>query len=182
MSRANEYGISVRLVVRDGEEMYEARVAELPDVAAFGDTYSEAYEGAIEAIDGLKEMFAEKGKSLPPPEIEETEFSGRITLRMSKSLHAAVHRKANLDGVSLNQWIVEAVACRIDGSPSINSVFIACPTKQETTGNIGIRIQKANYLVAYAGASIFATQGIQEALPHISTHTPYIEMRSHEQY
>lgn len=133
MSKASEYGISVRLVVRDGLEMYEARVAELQDVAAFGDSFSEAYESAIEAIDGLREMFAEKGKALPPPESEEPEFSGRVTLRMSKSLHAVIHRRAASDGISLNQWIVEAIACRTDGAISLNSVYVASQVRQART-------------------------------------------------
>ena len=112
MTKASEYGISVRLVVRDGEERYEARVSELQDVLAFGDSYAEAYESAIEAVTGIQEMFAEKGKSLPPPAQENFDFSGRVTLRMSKSLHQCVHALAARDGVSLNQWIVEAIGCR----------------------------------------------------------------------
>jgi predicted HicB family RNase H-like nuclease len=177
VSKASEYGIFVRLVAREGEEMYEARVAELPDVVAFGGSYSEAYESAIEAIEGLQEMFAEKGKSLPQPEAEETDFSGRITLRMSRSLHATVHRRASRDDVSLNQWIVEAIACRIDGALNMDSVFVACHARHDATGNIGFRLQKANHLVSYGNASIFAIPGVQEAAPVVSNHTPYIEMQ-----
>lgn len=181
MTKASEYGISVRLVIRDDEEMYEARVAELQDVVAFGDTYADAYASAIEAVSGLQEMFAEKGKAFPLPEIEETEFSGRVTLRMSKSLHAAVHRRASVDCVSLNQWIVEAIACRIDGSIPLNSIYIASRARNDQSGNIGLRLQPAKYMISYAGANLFAIQGVQEALPVISTHAPFIEMRANGQ-
>lgn len=114
MNKPSEYGISVRLVRKDGEEMYEARVSELPDVVAFGDTYADAYEVAIDSIEGLQEQFASIGRTFPIPEAADLDFSGRVTLRMSKSMHAAVHRRASLDGISLNQWIVEAVACRVE--------------------------------------------------------------------
>jgi len=181
MTKATEYGISVRLVARDGEEMYEARVTELQDVVAFGDTFAEAYESAIEAVSGLQEMFAEKGKAFPLPEIEETEFSGRVTLRMSKSMHAAVNRRAAGDCISLNQWIVEAIACRVDGSVPLNSIYIAGTARQDQSGNIGIRLQQAKYLISYAGANLFAIQGVQEALPAISTYTPFIEMQANGQ-
>lgn len=181
MNKASEYGIFVRLVARDSEEMYEARVAELPDVAAFGDSYAEAYESALEAIEGLQEMFAAKGKSLPSPEIEETEFSGRVTLRMSKSLHAAVSRRASRDAVSLNQWIVEATAYRIDGALNNQTVFVACYARQDISGSIGIRLQKASHLVSYGGASIFALPGVQDVLPVVSTSVPYIEMQHYGQ-
>jgi hypothetical protein len=40
------------------------------------------------------------------------EFSGRVTLRMSKSLHASVSKLAEREGVSLNSWIVESVSAR----------------------------------------------------------------------
>lgn len=181
MTKASEYGISVRLVIRDGEEMYEARVAELQDVVAFGDTYAEAYESAIDAIDGLREMFAEKGKAFPLPEVEEANFSGRVTLRMSKSLHAAVHRKASVDCVSLNQWIVEAIACRIDGAVPLNSIYIASQARQDQSGNIRIRLQPAKHLISYGGTNLFAIQGVQEVLPIIATHTPFIEMQTYGQ-
>ena len=178
MNKASEYGFSVRLVVRDGEEMYEARVAELQDVAAFGDSFSEAYESAIEAIDGLREMFAEKGKTLPPPEREETEFSGRVTLRMSKSLHAIVHRRAGSDGVSLNQWIVEAIACRADGAIALNSVFVASQVREARTGATAIRVQPATYLTSStSGLNLFAIQGVQEATQIISPHFEAIGMK-----
>ena len=148
MTKASEYGISVRLVVRGGEEMYEARVSELQDVLAFGGTYSEAYESAIEAVTGIQEMFAEKGKSLPPPEQEVADFSGRVTLRMSKSLHQCVHEKAARDGVSLNQWIVEAVGCRINpgadaSHAAYGMVYVVSPTRQSNVAPTGICVQKA---------------------------------------
>lgn len=158
MTKASEYGISVRLVICDGEELYEARVVELPDVVAFGDTYSEAYESAVEAIEGLQEMFAEKGKSLPPPDIEETEFSGRITLRMSKSLHAAAHRRAKLDGVSLNQWVVEAVASRSNKPLLPDAVSIVHKAMLDASNNIGLRIIDSRFLMLppeVASSSIF---------------------------
>lgn len=114
MNRPSEYQIMVRLDTSEGEELYEARVTELQDVVAFGATHSEAYEAALDAIAGLQEMFSLHGKKLPPPLGAPIEFSGRVTLRMSKSLHAIVSSRSQADGVSLNQWIVEAVARRID--------------------------------------------------------------------
>ena len=162
MTKASEYGISVRLVVRDGAELYEARVSELQDVLAFGDTYAEAYDSAIEAITGIQEMFAEQGKSLPPPIQENFDFSGRVTLRMSKSLHQCVHAMAARDGVSLNQWIVEAIGCRIspviattnattNAAASISAtmssahrqIFVASPMRRNDPGAVAWPMQPA---------------------------------------
>jgi predicted HicB family RNase H-like nuclease len=164
MNKPSEYGVSVRLVRRDGEETYEARVAELPDVVAFGDTYGEAYELALESIEGLQEQFADIGRDFPVPEAPETDFSGRITLRMSKSMHAAAHRRASADGVSLNQWIVEAVACRIENRMvSADHVFIAGLT-QVASNEVGIKFTPTLCLGAWGSNSVFISTDQATAL------------------
>ena len=170
MTKASEYGISVRLVIRDGEEMFEARVAELQDVIAFGDTYNEAYESVIEAVTGIQEMFADKGKSLPPPEQEISDFSGRITFRMSKSLHQCVHASAARDGISLNQWILEAVAYRVHGRMvHADSVMVASKVRDQVTGGIGIKFLQTQHVGSFianaAGAPmhVVAIPGTHEA-------------------
>ena len=181
MTSANEYGIAVRLVKQDGEEMYEARVAELPDVATCGSTYAEAYEAAVDAICGLQRMFAAKGKTLPPPEVVETEFSGRVTLRMSKSIHGAIHRFAALEGVSLNQWIVEAVACRVNsGKMAPASSVVLAAQFRSATGAPGVLLVATQHIATlssahaesinvFAPGSMFESRGI--SVSQIGQHT-----------
>jgi predicted HicB family RNase H-like nuclease len=113
----HRYTITVKLITIDGEDLYEASVAELPDVFDYGETYEEAYLQAIGTLQGLYETASESGKQFPEPLLpaSSTDFSGRVTLRMAKSLHAAVSRLAERDGVSLNSWIVESVALRVGG-------------------------------------------------------------------
>lgn len=178
MTKASEYGISVRLVVRDEEEMYEARVSELQDVIAFGDTYAEAYESAIEAVTGIQEMFAEKGKALPPPEQAIADFSGRVTLRMSKSVHQCVHEKAVRDGVSLNQWIVEAIGLRVTPSNAMGPVYVMSPIRHANVSSIGLCVQQAALFQTFTTSTgstinLLMTTGIVEpghaAQPRIAT-------------
>jgi predicted HicB family RNase H-like nuclease len=131
MAKPEEYGISVRLV-REGEaEMYEARVVELPDVRTYGDTWTDAYTAAVEVVRTTQEIFAEKGRPFPEVQVPEEEFSGRVTLRMSKSLHRDVHERAERDGVSLNQWIVEAVSIRVNSPTMTVDSYLAFPTKPQ---------------------------------------------------
>lgn len=148
MARAEEYGISVRMIQEDGEEMYEARVLELPDVRTYGGTYGEAYLTAVDVIKTTQEVFAEKGRPFPGVELPEEEYSGRITLRMSKSLHRTIAEKAVRDGVSLNQWIVEAIGCRVSLiAPFTGSVFVLRHTKQAHSDAVGYRIEPAAHLL-----------------------------------
>ena len=87
MTDASAYNITVRKGSFDGEVCFEARVRELPDLREYGDTHGEAYERALDAIETTAKIFAEKGRKMPAPEVPEDEFSGRVTLRLPKTLH-----------------------------------------------------------------------------------------------
>lgn len=113
----HRYTITVKLVNLDEGEHFEAVVAELPDLVEYGETHDGAYSLAVESIASLMEAAREQKREFPPPMPSQAmvEFSGRVTLRMAKSLHSCASRLADQDGVSLNSWIVEAVAARVGG-------------------------------------------------------------------
>lgn len=107
---ATKYNITVRKGVFSGEECYEARVLELPDVAEYGDSFEEAYALAIDTVETTAEIFAEKGKVMPAPFEPADDFSGRVTLRMPKTMHRAYSRMADIEDVSLNQLLVNCLS------------------------------------------------------------------------
>jgi predicted HicB family RNase H-like nuclease len=102
----DRYSISVRLEDTEDGDLYVGSVAELPDVETYGDTFDEAREMLLEAIIDLKDMSAELGHVFPSP-LEKTtdDYSGRITLRIPKRLHAETARIARAEGVSINHFI-----------------------------------------------------------------------------
>ena len=101
-----EYNITIRQGIFEGEECFEARVKELPDLFEYADTYEEAYELALDAIETTAEEFDEKGRLMPAPWEPEDDYSGRVTIRMPKSLHRALAEGAEDEGVSLNQYMI----------------------------------------------------------------------------
>jgi predicted HicB family RNase H-like nuclease len=105
MIDASKYTITVRKGLFDGEECFEARIAELPEVAEYADSFAEAYNLAIDTVETTAEIFAEQGKTMPQPIIPADDYSGRVTLRLSKSLHRALAKTADDEGVSLNQHL-----------------------------------------------------------------------------
>lgn len=121
MIDARKYSISVQFIEDDGESLYCATVKELPDVNVFEETALDAYNSTLDVIRDLQKLFASKGKAFPTPTARE-EYSGRSTVRMSKSLHARVAEAAERDNISLNQWIVEAIAWRLDGAKTPRTV------------------------------------------------------------
>lgn len=108
-----QYTISVRKEVVEGELLFVARVAELPDIQEFADCHTDAYAFAIETIRTAYDLCLENEIPFPEPLIisdESLDASGRVTLRMPKSLHAQLIRTADKEGVSLNQYIVSALS------------------------------------------------------------------------
>ena len=105
-----KYIISIKKVFIDDEWLFRATVKELPHVAEYAESYGEAYDLALDAIETLSEMAQEAGREFPEPLTEEEEFSGRITLRMPKSLHRKLADQAETEDVSLNHYLVTVLS------------------------------------------------------------------------
>ena len=74
MIDASKYTITVCKGLFDGEECFEARIAELPDIAEYADSFAEAYHLAIDTIETTAEIFAEQGKTMPQPIIPADDY------------------------------------------------------------------------------------------------------------
>ena len=104
------YNISIRRGTFEGEVLFEARVKELPDVAEYGETYAEAYDLAVDTIETAADAYAEQGRAFPAVQVPADDYSGRVTLRLPRSLHRAVSVAAEAEGVSLNQHLVNILS------------------------------------------------------------------------
>lgn len=110
---AERYTISVRKEIVEGDMLYVARVTELQDIEEYADSRAEAYALAIDSIETAHELCLEKGIIFPEPAIHdysEAQASGRITLRIPKTLHANLVTKAAYESVSLNSFIVHELS------------------------------------------------------------------------
>ncbi|MGU5758855.1 toxin-antitoxin system HicB family antitoxin [Aeromonas caviae] len=111
MINPEEYTVSVRMESVDGERMYVARIQELPDVEEYADTAEFARELALDTVATMYEICQEKGLAFPAPNVAQApEASGRVTLRLAKSIHAAAIQRAQIEEISLNQFISNAVS------------------------------------------------------------------------
>lgn len=110
MIDATAYTISIRRAEFDGEDCYEARVKELPDLAEYADSYTEAYELALDAIETTATLLEEQGRRMPAPAIPVDDYSGRVTLRLPKTLHRSLASKADDEGISLNHLLVSVLS------------------------------------------------------------------------
>lgn len=102
---AARYTISVSKEVTEDGVLFVARVNELPDVELYADSADEVYLDAIDIIETSKEMFDSQGLEFPVPEDRaERQYSGRLPLRVPKTLHRRLVEGAQREGMSLNAY------------------------------------------------------------------------------
>lgn len=114
MRSAEEYTISIRLESIEGDRLYVARIEEFPDVEEYADTYEFARELALDTIRTSQKVFSEKGMLFPEPKefSPQPEASGRVTLRLPRSLHAKCIVSSENEGVSLNSYLVSLISSK----------------------------------------------------------------------
>lgn len=85
-----------------------ARVAELPHCLIHGETPEQALAEIRDVMLDWIQSNLEDG--LPVPEPAKRKFSGEIRLRMPPSLHQHIAMMAQVEDVSLNQYMIAALA------------------------------------------------------------------------
>jgi antitoxin HicB len=98
-----------RELVPEPEGGWFVRIRELPGCMSQGDTPEEALEMITDAMRGWLEVELENGGTIPAPRMDE-DYSGKVVVRVPKSLHRKLVTRAEEEGVSLNQWILAALA------------------------------------------------------------------------
>jgi antitoxin HicB len=103
-----DYGLKISLLSDDDGGGYLVEVPDLPGCMTDGDTLEEAIRKAGEAIESWIQVAKECGKKIPEKKYysSEDDYSGKLTLRMPKSLHKELTQAAAEQGVSINQLIL----------------------------------------------------------------------------
>lgn len=106
-----------RMIFHGDDGTYSAEIVEFPGCFAIGSSASEALSQLDEtAIDWITTALSQ-GQDIPEP-METTDYSGRLVVRLPRSLHQRCALYADRDGVSLNQFIVTALAERVRTCPA----------------------------------------------------------------
>ncbi len=97
-------------------------VAEFPDLKGCvggGITKEEAMKEAEENKNIYLETLKDLGKKIPQPRTrKESKASGKLSLRLSKSLHKDLAEISNEEGISMNQYVIEAISEKIGKNKS----------------------------------------------------------------
>ena len=102
-----------RVLIPDDESgTYTAVILEFPGCIAQGDTPQEAYEHLEDAAKDWIAAALDLKQEIPSPS-QSLSFGGKVLLRLPKSLHRQLTLIAETEGVSLNQFIVSALAEKV---------------------------------------------------------------------
>jgi antitoxin HicB len=112
-----------------------ATVEELPGCQAHGPTPESAAAGMTEAVERWVRDARAAGREVPPPGAAAA-HSGKLLVRMPRSLHAELVRASDREGTSLNAYIVAALSASVawrrpgsadqpDGGPAASGLSLA---------------------------------------------------------
>ena len=90
------------------DQNYVALCPEFPDLSGLGETPEEAIAELRVALDLAIEVYEAEGWPLPEP--HQNQYSGKVLVRMPKSMHARLVQQAETEGVSLNTHVVTVLA------------------------------------------------------------------------
>ena len=96
----------------DPEGGYVAEIKDLPGCLTQGETLEETMININEARELCIETAYEAGDNIPLPTTDDS-YSGKLMLRIPKSLHRRLAEIAKTEGVSLNQYLLSLVSFRI---------------------------------------------------------------------
>jgi predicted RNase H-like HicB family nuclease len=106
-------GPYARVLIPDSETgTYTARILEFPGCVTQGDSEQEALVRLEEVAESWIEACLDTGKPIPQP-VAAQEYNGKVALRLPRSLHQQAVEAAECDRVSLNQFLVSAIAEKI---------------------------------------------------------------------
>jgi antitoxin HicB len=88
---------------------YVAGYIELPDLTMTGETPEEAVKELLIEKPEWFETCLKLNVKIPVP-VEPRKYSGKIVIRMPPSMHESLIRITELEGISLNQYMLTALA------------------------------------------------------------------------
>ena len=112
-----------RTLIPDAETAtYTAKIAEFPGCVAQGGTPEEAYRNLEAAAESWIEELLGMGQQVPEPAAG-NQYSGRVALRLPRSLHRNAAQLAEREGTSLNQFLVSAIAEKVGAKSSVEQML-----------------------------------------------------------
>lgn len=154
------YSFIVNQVEVEGELYWVAKSNELEHCVGQGKTLDEALKELEENEAVWIEMAEEDGETIPIQNIKHPlNYSGKFTVRISKSLHKQASERAELEKVSLNAFVEEAIAEKVGNIPKQDIVSLGNILK-----DFGMVVQKTGGVLQKTQVMIYDVSEITNNL------------------
>jgi predicted RNase H-like HicB family nuclease len=110
-----------RVLIPEGDGSFFAEILEFPGCFANGSTPNEAIRNLERAAVSWIQATLDQGQDIPEPFANQG-YSGKLVLRLPRSIHRQAVRMAARDGTSVNQFLVSAVSARVGAEDLYNRV------------------------------------------------------------
>lgn len=115
----------VEIYPEENGQGYTAAIPDLPGCISSGDTPQEALHAVDEAKRLWLEVALQDGDPIPEPTAVTVEhFSGKFVVRVPRSLHRRLVKRAEVEGVSLNQLVVSILSESAGTAPSPGTLVV----------------------------------------------------------
>lgn len=153
-----------RILIPNEDGTYTAEMLEFPGCISEGRTPQQAIKNLESAAASWIQINLERERVIPEP-CNDYQHSGKVLLRLPRSLHQQAARMAAREDCSLNQFIVAAVAARVGISDFVNRLteklsrrIVQIQAKISITHTASLPAQKTigvqpSFAVDYTGAS-----------------------------
>lgn len=168
MINPEKYSIRIQLVEDDDGTYYVGTVDEVPGVAAFEASHQDAYAVLLSSLIALQEAAKNEGRDFPKPfPSSESNYSGRVTLRMPSWLHMQMDISAQREQVSLNQYIVSLLSSKssIEEVVSLLREDIKKTTLNKASNSMEIRRQDETTLIVVDGYELVGVKRESADIP-----------------
>lgn len=105
------YPMLLRPLQEDEGGGWLAEIPDLPGCASDGDTPEEAVRNVLKAQEAWLAVSRKRGWDVPKPTPLSEDCSGRLTLRLPRSLHRQLNLRARMEGVTLNELLLHLISC-----------------------------------------------------------------------
>lgn len=110
---ALEYPVTLTPVPEEDGGGFYASSEQFPGILGDGASADDAIKDFREILADVIQERLDEGRALPPVKSVAYEYSGKLSLRIARSIHAKAAECAKHDGISINQWIANAIAMNI---------------------------------------------------------------------
>jgi predicted RNase H-like HicB family nuclease len=157
-----------RILIPDEEGGYSAEILEFPGCFAEGETADEAMQALDRAAESWIQAAIDQGQEIPPPFMNQG-YSGKIALRLPRSLHRKAAQFAEREGTSINQFLMAAIAARIGSEEFYEHLLAQLLKKLDDKLSIAVKgvtnIAVTNIQIVRSQLDTTATQSLKQRYP-----------------